>query len=222
MTVLFPTLDFSNASAATEQLSAVVVRSVSAAMSVPAANVTVLNITRGPREGEWMIEPRTAVGSTEPMPERRSLLSHGADSDFDPTVDYQGTRVRFTVSLASGDQAVGWAERIGSMSDLQWLFENMVEEYGRALLRRVVSRYYNSLPTPEYEYDDWSGNGGQWEGPGAPRNFTVIFAFEDEYNNMTQVRSVRAKVLGRESVSEWVVCLPCRLACAFFLAEDSG
>jgi len=186
VTVLFPTLDFSNASAATEQLSAAVVRSVSAAMSVPAANVTVLNITRGPREGEWMIEPRTAVGSTEPMPERRSLLSHGADSDFDPTVDYQGTRVRFTVSLASSDQAVGWAERIGSMSDLQWLFENMVEEYGRALLRRVVSRYYNSLPTPEYEYDDWSGNGGQWEGPGAPRNFTVIFAFEDEYNNMTQ------------------------------------
>jgi hypothetical protein len=188
VTVVFPALDFRNASAISERLSAAIVRSVAAVMSVPAANVTVLNITRGPREGQWM-EPWTAVGSTLPTPEtRRRLLQLGMDSDFDPTATYQGTRVRFTISLGTVSQAVAWAERIDSMRSLEWLFESMMEAYGPVMLRRVVSRYYApSRPGPP-DYDYPFGNDGQWDGARAFTNFTVIFAFADEYNNLTQVR----------------------------------
>ena len=148
------------------QFEAMYKRALASGLDVPMANITILNITRGPAAGgSWNMTEESAtereyeyVNATgeyvedatgEPVYARgRRLMNH--DSDYSPNATYAGVRVHSVIEVES-NQADEVVSQLGSFysgrGDFFEIFEPMASAYGRALLRRTTSDNYYDYPT---------------------------------------------------------------------------
>jgi len=148
------------------QFEAMYKRALASGLDVPMANITILNITRGPAAGgSWNMNEASAtereyeyVNATgeyvedatgEPVYARgRRLMNH--DSDYSPNATYAGVRVHSVIEVES-NQADEVVSQLGSFysgrGDFFEIFEPMASAYGRALLRRTTSDNYYYYPT---------------------------------------------------------------------------
>lgn len=142
-------------------------RVLASGLDIPLANITILNITRGPAAGgSWNMtypplytppdfdatgEYYPTVNVSATAASGRRLLNH--DSDYSPNATYAGVRVHSVIEVES-TIAYQVTEQLSTFYDGRGaffeMFEPMEAAYGRVLLRSVFSNTYYDPYVPSY------------------------------------------------------------------------
>jgi hypothetical protein len=165
-------------------------RVLASGLDIPLANITILNITRGPAAGgtwnmttgpyeeyEYDATGGYATVNVSAYARGQRLLSH--DSDSSPNATYAGVRVHSVIEVES-TRAYQVVEQLDFSVDgrrgVLEMFEPMEATYGRVLLRSVFSNSYYDPPYvpsygsptyyPEYDYG--------WVTPPVPQTLLLL------------------------------------------------